>query len=222
MGIAKYKINYNFFNEKEEEYWYFVGLIASDGYITDERIELGLNNKDKYILENLRDMICPGKPIYDKIQTNSSKFTIDNKKIAKDFKEIFKMKTNKKHSEMIFPNVPSIYMKDFIRGYVDGDGSIGRAKAYQTVNGNKVIYNGIRLRILGNEIFLSQMLECIRKEIPNNTKSISKRKGENVYEITFNFKTAENILHWLYDNNKLCLKRKEEKFKEIMNEKMKI
>ena len=40
MGTPKYKINKKFFTNKNEEYWYFLGLISSDGYISDEKVEL--------------------------------------------------------------------------------------------------------------------------------------------------------------------------------------
>ena len=48
MGTPKYKINKKFFTNKNEEYWYFLGLISSDGYISDEKVELCLNEKDGF------------------------------------------------------------------------------------------------------------------------------------------------------------------------------
>ena len=71
MGQPKYQINYDFFNEDSEQYWYFLGLISSDGYISDNTIELCLNKKDEHILIKLRDLICPNKSIYDKPSTRS-------------------------------------------------------------------------------------------------------------------------------------------------------
>ena len=53
MGQPKYQINYDFFNEDSEQYWYFLGLISSDGYISDNTIELCLNKKDEHILINI-------------------------------------------------------------------------------------------------------------------------------------------------------------------------
>lgn len=221
MGIARYKyeINFDFFENKNSEYWYFLGFIASDGYISDDRIEICLNKKDAYMVENFRDMICPQKPVYIKPKTNSVKFTIHSKEIAKTFKEFFSLTTNNKHAEIKFPNIPNKYLKDFIRGYIDGDGSISKAKGKQIVNGEKRIYLGVRLRILGNYDFLKEMIELIRKEIPNKTYSIIKRKNENVYEVTYNFSVAEKILHWLYDDSNIYLKRKKDKFISLINNK---
>ena len=63
------------------------------------------------------------------------------------------------------------------------------------------------------------MIELIRKEIPNKTYSIIKRKNENVYEVTYNFSVAEKILHWLYDDSNIYLKRKKDKFISLINNK---
>ena len=46
IGIAKYPINFEFFNKDSEEYWYFLGLVSSDGYVSDSNIEICLNKKD--------------------------------------------------------------------------------------------------------------------------------------------------------------------------------
>ena len=87
------------------------------------------------------------------------------------------------------------------------------------VNENKKSYIESGFGRLGNDDFLKRMTELIRNEIPNKTFSISKRKNENVYEVTYNFSIAEAILHWIYDDNLICLKRKEEKFIYLLNNK---
>lgn len=66
MGIAKYKINSDFFYTDSEYFYYFLGFIASDGYVSDDRIELALNKKDKHILETFQLLIQPEKPLYEK------------------------------------------------------------------------------------------------------------------------------------------------------------
>lgn len=86
------------------------------------------------------------------------------------------MNSNNKCIELRFPNIPKQYLKDFIRGYVDGDGTIGTTKGYQ---GDKT-YIGPCLRILGNKEFLKQMLEEIRPIIPNKTYAIQKKSSEKI------------------------------------------
>ena len=63
IGTPKYIINFDFFNNDSEELWYFYGLLASDGYINDNVIELCLNNKDEKIwLCNVTHEVCGEHP----------------------------------------------------------------------------------------------------------------------------------------------------------------
>ena len=216
MGVPIYKINYDFFNKDSEEYWYFAGFIASDGYISDERVELALNKKDEEILKRFQKLICPDKPLYEKSATNSKKLTIHSKQIAKHFKYLFSMTTNNKHKEMKFPDVPDKYLKDFVRGLMDGDGTIDYTKGYRQFKDYKKIYVGVRLRLLGNYQTLNAMIPKIAEQVPNNTKAISKKGKENVWCITYNFRIAERILNWIYQDATIYLKRKYKKYKEVI------
>lgn len=211
MGVHKYKYNWNFFENDSEELYYFLGFVAADGYLSSQEIEIGLGEKDLYLLEKFRDLIVPDKPIYRKERTNSYTLKISCKSKLPNFKEFFYMLSNKKHKEMSFPNIPNKYIKDFIRGYVDGDGTIDTTKGYR---GNKV-YVGPRLRILGNESFLRELNDHTRKSIIHKTNAINKKGKENVYIITYNFSVATAILNWLYLDSKIHLNRKYTKFLDV-------
>ena len=219
MGVPIYKINYDFFNKDSEEYWYFAGFIASDGYVSDEKVELCLNKKDEEILKRFRKLISPDKPIYDKPSTKSKKFTIHSKQIAKHFKDLFKMTTNNKSKEMQFPNVPDKYLKDFVRGVFDGDGCIDTTVAYRTFNTYKKKYYGPRTRILGNYNFLNTMIDRIRKQVPNKVKRVQKKGKENVWYVAYTFRFSESVMNWLYKDATIYLKRKYKKYKEVIERK---
>lgn len=211
MGVAKYPINYDFFDSDSEELWYFIGLVANDGYISDDRVELCLNNKDEHILAKLRDLICPDKPLYHKRSTHATKFTIHSRNVAARLKAVLSMQSNNKHCEMRLPFIPRQYAKDFVRGIIDGDGCIDTTKAYRDGR----VYIGPRLRILGGREFLTQLMELIRDFEPNNTRSVAKKGAENVWCITYNFRIAEAVLRWCYESNSICLFRKYNRFKEV-------
>lgn len=214
MGTHKYEYNWDFFEIDSEELYYFLGFVAADGYISNNDIEIGLNIKDKELLERFRDLICPDKPIYNKSRTNSCLLKISCKSRINRFKEFFSMVTNKKHAEIMFPIIPDEYIRHFIRGYIDGDGSIGIAKAYK----NDKIYTGLRLRILGNYDFLYELNERTKLIYPHKTKAITKKGNENVYEITYNFSTAQALLEWIYEDSNIYLDRKHAKFLEYQNQ----
>ena len=207
VGTHKYNYNWDFFKQKSEELYYFLGFVAADGYLTENEIEIGINEKDACILEKFRDLIVPNKPLYYKESTHSYTLKISCKSLMVYFKDFYGMVSNKKHEEISFPEIPKEYLRHFIRGYVDGDGCIDTTKGYRGEN----IYIGKRLRILGNYNFLYSLNEKTKEFYPHKTNAINQKSKENVYVITYNFKTATNILHWLYDDCNICLPRKQAK-----------
>ena len=212
MGY-QYKYNFDFFKNDSEELYYFLGFVAADGYLGNDCIEIGLNKKDLVLLEQFRDLICPKKKISFFKKTNSYRIKFSLKEESIKIHKFLGLTTNKKSKELKFPsNIPEHRIKDFIRGYIDGDGCIDSTKGYYK---NK-IYLGIRLRILGTFDFLFKLNEITKKFCSHNTNTIAKRKNENVFEITYNFKTAENLLKWIYENNSICLQRKYDKYKEVL------
>lgn len=211
MGKHLYNYNWDFFEKDSEELYYFLGFIAADGYISDNEIELTLNEKDIKILEKLRDLIVPDKPLIYRKNTKSYMLKISCKKRIPEFKKFYSMTTNNKHKEIKFPLIKKQYIKHFIRGYIDGDGSIGTAKAYR----DDKIYIGIRLRILGNLNFLKELNNQTKNFVKHKTNSIRKKGTENVYEITYNFSTANALLEWLYKDSNIYLERKYIKAEKI-------
>lgn len=207
IGTYKYQYNWNFFEQESEELFYFLGFVAADGYLSDNEIEIGVNEKDVSLLERFRDLIVPGKKLYHKVKTNSYTLKISCRSKMQDFKAFYSMQTNNKCYEVKFPGIPDQYVKDFIRGYVDGDGCIDTAKAYR---GDKV-YIGPRLRILGNYTFLSELNAATKKFCEHKVNAVSKKGKENIYYLNYNFKTARALLTWLYDGCTICLDRKKDR-----------
>ena len=101
--------------------------------------------------------------------------------------------------------------KDFIRGYIDGDGCIDTTKGYK----KDKVYIGPRLRILGNHDFLRDMNEKTKEFVHHNTNAILKKGHENIYYVTYNFSTAKKLLKWLYDDSIICLSRKKDRVLEL-------
>ena len=207
VGTYKYDYNWDFFDIDSEELYYFLGFVGADGYIGKDSIEIGLSIKDISLLNKFRKMICPNKPLYIRKDTNAAVLKISCKQRINEMKTFFGMKTSKKGNEMIFPDISMNYIKDFIRGYIDGDGCIDKTKAYWKTK----VYIGKRLRILGNYNFLETLNQKTKLFVNHNTNLISKKGKENIYYVTYNFSTADNILKWLYEDCKICLERKYKK-----------
>lgn len=199
--------------------YYLLGLIASDGYISDRynRIELTLNSKDKHILESIRDVVCPGKKISFKEKHNASRLILDNKIIHEEICKYIKP-GNKTYS-LIFPyGIPDKYLKDFVRGYIDGDGNISVKKGQRKFGKQIKYYFGLRLRALGTKAFLNGLSDNLfRLGICKNRVNPHRKDKENVFYCEWGFKQAENVLNWIYQDSVYKLDRKYKVFLEISN-----
>ena len=104
---------------------YYLGLMMSDGYINktiyNKEIGLALKSEDKYILDKLNSYISPKKKVQK--YRNSYKWHVVSPKMYEDLKK-YGIMENKSHHDILYPNIPREFDKDFIRGYFDGDGCI--------------------------------------------------------------------------------------------------
>lgn len=126
------KYDFDKINSEESAYW--LGFIYADGSITYSPessgvryvLEIGLANKDRQHLEKFRNFIGSKREIKERIKTNSNRLTVSSKELCVNLYNlgIRKNKTYIMNINEVFENIPNIYIKDFIRGYTDGDGSI--------------------------------------------------------------------------------------------------
>ena len=109
--------------------FYWIGFITADGNISKNFLSLSiqLKGEDREHLEKFKKFICSDAPIKEVYTTQghlSYKITINSKELCaylNDFYNVFPNKSLK----MVFPdNIPKEYIKDYIRGFFDGDGSI--------------------------------------------------------------------------------------------------
>ena len=198
-------------NKNNSDYWYIAGIFAADAYVTDYLIEFCLWYKDLEIIERIRDILCPDHPIATRKDSGAKLLKLDNKIMASHYKKLFSMKSNKKHLELELPEIPDKYLKDFFRGYFDGDGTVDSTKGYQTVQGVKKTYIGPRIRILGSKSFLTDLNHQTKNHVNHKTNAILKKGKYNVYVVTYNFSTARKLLDWMYSTeSNLYLKRKKD------------
>lgn len=212
------------YNEALFEYdssvkYYIIGLILADGYISkyNNRIELALQERDKEFLDNIKNIICPGKKLKYKQNTKAYKLTIDNKfiynEVCKYVNDLPKSKT------LIFPyGIPDEYILDFIRGYSDGDGNISVKRGQRKFDDEIRYYYGIRYRVLGTKQFLVALAFNLKRlGVAKNLVNTHKKGKESVYYIEYGFNQAINVLNALYDNAEIFLKRKYDTYQNILN-----
>jgi hypothetical protein len=123
INPVKYHANHDFFSSWSHEMAYCLGFITADGHVWKGRpfITIGINKKDKDILEHIRDCISPTSKVRHskeivQINIHSPQIWSDLKKYSVTNDKTFNLKVNF--------DIPEDFWGDYLRGYFDGDGSI--------------------------------------------------------------------------------------------------
>ncbi|MGG3987306.1 LAGLIDADG family homing endonuclease [Bacillus smithii] len=223
----KYSLNEDYFKKWSSNMAYILGVIASDGCIkTNEykngsmikkkyELVISLKDSDKELLEKIKKEIEYKGNIYCYKSNYNTKYCtlrISSKKIINDLKNIGIHE--RKSLNLKMPCIPKEYELDFIRGYFDGDGSIG--SQYPTNSkGKRTKTQQIRFRICSGSRQILEQIENIFFQHGLKHKKVTKRR--NLYEILYSTKECYKIYELLYYNpNAMCLKRKKDKFKTLI------
>jgi hypothetical protein len=201
----KYFCNECFFEKidsHEKAYWF--GFICADGNIYNNKLQIGLHQKDSDHLIRFCERLSYNGPLY-KDRENTIKLIISRKKIVQDLKKIGLVE-NKTHliDETVFNKIPNEYLKSAILGYIDGDGSFHIRKT------------GIVFSIVGNESFLF----FLKNYFSNFNLFLSEPKKDKRTSFTYysnlfiNEKRLESFLNSIYKEcSQDFLVRKREKIK---------
>lgn len=187
------------FKEINRESAYWLGAIMSDGCITQPttghyRLEFSVIASDIKWVEDLAQWLgWKGK-----IQVRENKgysgsssvarIQINNNTLCADLINLGCVE-RKSLAICKLPLINSIYMNDFIRGYLDGDGSIEAERG--------------RVSFIGNEPFLKAIGEYL--QIPYR---IYQKENGHTSQMFFNQKESHELLKKLYCNAGFKLERK--------------
>lgn len=208
-GYTQYKKDFNYFKEiNTQNKAYILGLLMADGCIKST-YELSIESKDEILPDFVRRELCPNYKI-KYIKRNRCQF----KSISETY--YFGLKTkewfidlkqwgiipNKTYSTSIkVPSIPFRYLKDFIRGYFDGDGSIYRTGTQTCVSftGNKYLLQSVKKYLNIFDIGI------------NNKISEKKNQFDAVYKFSSK-KDLELFYNLIYKNANYYLPRKYQRF----------
>lgn len=191
---------------------YILGLFYSDGMNKEESglIKIELQERDSAIIYKIRDELKSDYPIkkheLSKRNPNHSDtfyFQFVNRKISQDLARLGV--TSRKSLTLTFPTcVPKEYMRDFLRGYLDGDGHIRwKESRFITICSTKQFCEQ-------TQIFLQRELGIVSKIY--NTKN-EKTKVLHIFRIP----QIKKVLEYLYGNSELYIDRKYSLYLEICN-----
>lgn len=212
-------VNEDYFKKWSSNMVYILGFIFADGGIvkvthngTSDRLSFGQNKKDIDVLRKIKQELSAEHTLsigkkYVHFSVHSQIIVDDLKKLGISYRKSFRKTPGK------IPNIPQKYIRDFIRGIVDGDGSISfDKKGYPTLSvcGKKEMMTFIRNH------FLSKF--NIYSKIGQQKKN---GKPYNLFYITYRSNSAKTLLYYLYDNANLYLERKFQLAKHCSNIEMK-
>lgn len=198
---------------------YAVGLIATDGYLSSDKRHIVLTSADKQLLDAFLFSLKKDAKISINPPSAISKKTIYRVQISDVtfYKWLENIGLTTKKSLTIGPlQIPDEYFRDFLRGHLDGDGSVVFYKDYYNTKLNpKYIYD--RLFVIFRSSSAPHIL-WLRNLIIDQTGlkgSLSKRRTKTqlgkalLLHLKFSTKEAKKILNWMYYQENLpCLQRK--------------
>jgi hypothetical protein len=217
----KYTCNGNYFDNWSNEMAYILGFISADGCVKGSNLVISLQRQDKQLLEDIGRCLKYTGFVKDSVAKITKKqksydistLNIISKTLTDRLKELNVIEN--KSLVITMPNIPKEFIIDYIRGYFDGNGSVGvqypKSKRTETKTAQ------IRVRICGgSEVFITQIRDVLH-EFGLRNVSVRKKKGKQVYDICYSTKDSFKIYELFYKNtNIITLQRKKEKFDEII------
>jgi hypothetical protein len=224
----KYSINNYYFKKWTPNMAYVLGLWWADGCISKHKdrnsygFMITLKEEDKYLLEEIAKDMGVEKdgefPIYKNITNNCYSLTIHSKMIYDDV--VSRGGKERKSLDIKFPNVPKKYLRDFVRGYFDGDGCVSfnngrRHKYYVSLisSGSKEFVYKLHEILKENIRGLSGRIGCRKKRFMKvRGKMFFFDKDQTVYNLVFSTNDTRRLRNFMYDTEStLKMKRKYDK-----------
>jgi hypothetical protein len=200
---SKYNINEDYFKILSSESLWLIGLLAADGWINKDRY-IGIaqsGDVGKDIIEEVKRVLEYDGPTYEKNTIGSKSYSINitSNEIVNDL-----LKFNIIPNKSLVYKLPDLSDKElinYLRGYIDGDGSVG---VYDNGNG----YEYLVLSFVGTKEFI----EKCGKLIPVKYSGIRDLgRSENCWEVRWYGKQAIEFGNWiyydknLYNSKKFCI-----------------
>lgn len=225
----KYFIDNKAFSCYSPEAVYWAGFIAGDGCIyshglgtgdkTNNYLNVTLQSSDRDRVIYLKNFLKYDGKLYERKDGKSVALVVNSAEICRDLTSLYNI-TNRKTYDYIPPsNIPKEYIKYFILGLIDSDGSVLRHK-----RPNKTT-NRMRGEYVYQIGFTGTYESCVfmKDFFSSNIKIHTRHKDRDNNNFTVLFQGNEQVLRLcslLYDENsiKFCMKRKYQNYLSLKEE----
>ena len=196
-----YNYNLDIFRRKKNIFYYLLGVFLTDGNIfpINNTYVIQVTSKDKDWLINLQKIIgCALYPTKD----GHDNLTIRSKEIGKILLNNGCLPNKSLSLEV--PNIPRKYLPDFIRGCIDGDGSIGLYKNKKNKEITQCYVCSSSLEFL-KQIQIILNIESIKSNIYEiKKKPYTMKNGKTItpkhkhYRLVLSKTPTIKLLRWAY------------------------
>lgn len=205
--MAQEDIYHDYFeNIDNEEKAYWFGFLCADGCVSVEpngtkSIIFGLHSDDEaHVYKFLECINASHKKVYSRLPRQKFSYTqIYSKKMADDLARHGCIPHKSLHLQ--FPtDIHPFYVRDFVRGYFDGDGSVYK------------IRGSACCKFIGTHPFLTSMRSYLLSQGCSDRPVEHTYAGE-IWHLRFQRKSdIKTIYTLLYNESKIYLARKKKKF----------
>lgn len=206
----RYSLNEEYFNElnHQNKYW-ILGFFYADGNVSksDANIQIGLQERDIDALHKMQKEFNSDRPLYFidrhskniKLQ-NIALLSIDSIQMKNDLVK-WGVAPQKTHFIGYPDFIPEDMHSHFLRGVLDGDGSIGRTKTGR--HRCRYVY------ICGTKNFCIEAKKIIEKYVGVYCHLRKVQKNKETYSIIVSgIYNSIKFLNWIYMDAELYLERK--------------
>jgi hypothetical protein len=191
----------NLIENKDSNFYYLLGLIASDGHLHSKAygVEITVNTKDIGVLFEIQHLY--GGSITNK-KDNTSIWRVSYKPFYDYLIEIgiTTLKSLTLNIDTFFDNLTDSNKKHFVRGVLDGDGGV---RVYEYLNKRtQSLFCYLHLDICsGSEIFLETIAKFINKHFQTNIVNVRYEPKAKAFYIKKNgSRLPLEILEFLYSS----------------------
>lgn len=190
---------------KLENFWYFVGLLVTDGNLSKDGRHINISSKDTNHLEKVKETLG----LKTKITLKSRGGNLQEKRYGflqfsdvKLYRYLYSLGITQNKSLTIGAvKVPDKFFVDFLRGVIDGDGSIRRW--IHATNGNEQWSLSV---VSASKDFIVWLQTTITKLFGVVGRLHSTKK--NLYLLKYGKIVAQRVLSSIYYEGALSLDRK--------------
>lgn len=220
----KYQFNLGFFEHMSPNLAYILGFFASDGTMIKSvnRIRFTLSQNDKEILEKIAKIIDYSSPVkISSAKLNGKEYAtcilqLDSEELFSIF-ESYGFTSNKSLTVEIPSKIPDEQMIHFIRGFFDGDGTVG-GQLPMNKYGIKTKSQQLRVRIgCGSEKIIIQIRDWLYHNLDTKYVNINTDIRKNHwYEIAYSTHDSIKLYKAFYSTDSIYLNRKKEKLDQLI------